>query len=114
MKTQGDTDTPENEVVRCNSCRAVISGIVSRCPYCGQRTTGAEQKVTQYEISQSARIKASERRLRSQCKVCGKPTLPDTPLCEKCEAKDRLRRKIIVGSAIIVLIVCYLIFLRSL
>lgn len=110
-----DTGTPDkNEIVRCGSCRAVISGSVSRCPYCGQRTTGAEQKVTQNEISASARIKASERRLRSQCKVCGKATLPDNPLCAKCEARDRLRTKIIFSVLIVVVIIGLYLFAKYL
>jgi predicted nucleic acid-binding Zn ribbon protein len=116
MKTQqGDTGAPDkNEIVRCNSCRAAISGIVSRCPYCGQRTTGAEQKITQLELSMSARMKASERRLRSQCKVCGKATLPDTPLCAKCEAKDRIKTKIIFAVLIVAVIIGLYLFAKYL
>lgn len=86
----------QNEIVRCNSCRAAISGIVSRCPYCGQRTTGSEQPISQLDLNTSARVKASERRLRNQCKVCGKAILPEETLCSNCEAKDRLKTRIIL------------------
>jgi predicted RNA-binding Zn-ribbon protein involved in translation (DUF1610 family) len=111
MKTQqGETGAPDkSEIVRCTSCRAAISGVLARCPYCGQRTTGAEQKISKLELSMSARIKASERGLRSQCKQCGKATLPETPLCAKCEAKDRVRRKIIFWALVaVVFITLYL------
>ncbi len=114
MKMQQGDAPEKNEIVRCHSCRAAISAVVSRCPYCGQRTTGAEQKISQLELSMNARMKASERRLRSQCKVCGQATLPDTPLCSKCEAKDRIRTKIIFTGLIVVLIIGIVLFIKYL
>ena len=114
MKTQeGDVGASDkNEIVRCNSCRAAISAAVSRCLYCGQRTTGNEQKISQLELSINARTKASERRLRNQCKVCGKPTLPETPLCSKCEAKDRLKNRIIFWVLLAIFVIGFLFLIQ--
>jgi predicted nucleic acid-binding Zn ribbon protein len=100
----------KKEIVRCSSCHSAISSELSRCPYCGQRTTGAEQKVSQLELSMRSRQKASERRLRNQCKLCGKAILPDATLCSKCEAKDRLRSRIIFIALVVVIILGLLYF----
>ena len=91
-----DVRVPEPaQLIRCNSCRSPISAVISRCPYCGQLTTGTERTISQFELETQRREKIAERKHRNQCKLCGKILATNAPLCSECEASDRRKTRLL-------------------
>ena len=92
-----DVRAPEPvQLIRCNSCRAPISAAISRCPYCGQLTTGTERTISQFELELQRREKIAERKHRFQCKLCGKILSANAPLCAQCEAADKRKTRLLL------------------
>jgi predicted nucleic acid-binding Zn ribbon protein len=100
----------QRELVRCNACRAAIPESLQRCSYCGQLTTGTEQKVSALDITYERLERRSERRARYQCKVCGKAVAPKLEICSSCEASERNKTRLIIALAVLAVIAIFWFF----
>lgn len=79
------------DLIQCRSCGSAVVESLSRCPYCGRRIAGHEQKLTKEQLKQQQAEQQKQRKTQDpgkkkwmECEQCGRKIPAYAHKCRFC------------------------------
>jgi hypothetical protein len=106
------------QLIQCRSCGSAVVETLSRCPYCGRRIAGHEQKVTEADVKQQKKDQQQQQRKTTsqkrwiECEECGRKIPAYARVCRFCGHRMEIVKGVQVVIAALSLILLFAVLAR--